>query len=135
LRSAEEFRKCNIPGSVNIPFKDILNPDFSGYFNQKNMRIVFYGNGDQLANMAWTIANGLGYQNSFVMKGGLNEWYKIVMLTRFEGETITPRENALFENRYKARDTFNQVNSLPDSLKTRFFDTKRLQQKKLDGGC
>jgi len=135
LRSAEEFRKCNIPGSVNIPFEDLLKPDFSGYFNQKNVRTVFYGNGDQLANMAWTIATGLGYENSFVMKGGLNEWYKTVMLTKFEGETITPRENAIFENRYKARDIFNQINSLPDSLKTKFFDAKRLQQKKLDGGC
>lgn len=135
LRSAEEFRKCNIPGSLNIPFEDLLKPDFSGYFNQKNIRIVFYGNSEQFANMAWTIATGLGYENSFVMKGGLNEWYKVVMLTRFEGETITPRENALFENRYKARDIFNQINSLPDSLKTKYFDAKRLQQKKLDGGC
>lgn len=135
LRSAEEFRKCNIPGSVNIPFKDFLNPDYSVYFNQKNIRTLFYGNSDQLANMAWTIATGLGYQNCFVMKGGLNEWFKTVMLTKFEGERITPRENALFENRYKARDTFTQINSLPDSLKTKFFDAKRLQQKKLDGGC
>lgn len=43
LRSAEEFRKCNIPGSLNIPFEDLLKPKFSGYFNQKNMSIVFYG--------------------------------------------------------------------------------------------
>jgi 3-mercaptopyruvate sulfurtransferase SseA len=135
LRSAEEFRKCNIPGSVNIPFEELLNQNYAVYLNQKNVSIVFYGNGDQLANMAWTIATGLGYENSFVIKGGLNEWYKTVMLTRFEGETITPRENALFENRYKVRDIFNQINSLPDSLKTKFFDAKRLQQKKLDGGC
>lgn len=135
LRSEEEFKKCNIPGSVNIPFEDLLDPNSSGYFNQEKVRTVIYGNGDQLANFAWTIATGLGYENSFVMKGGLNEWYKTVMLTKFEGETITPRENALFENRYKARDIFNQINSLPDSLKTKFFDAKRLQQKKLDGGC
>lgn len=135
LRNEEEFNKCNIPGSVNIPFDDLLDPDWSGYFNQEKVRTVFYGNGDQFANIAWTIATGLGYENSFIMKGGLNEWYKTVMLTQFEGETITPRENALFENRYKARDIFNQINSLPDSLKTRFFDAKRLQQKKLDGGC
>ena len=57
------------------------------------------------------------------------------MLTKFEGEKITPRENALFENRYKARDIFTQINSLPDSLKTKFFDAKRLQRSKLDGGC
>jgi len=135
LRSPGEFRKCNIPGSVNIPFEDLLNPNWTVYFSQENVRPVFYGNGDQFANIAWTIITGLGYENSFVMKGGLNEWYKTVMLSKFEGETITPRENALFENRYKARDIFNQINSLPDSLKTKFFDAQRLQQKKLDGGC
>ena len=135
LRSAEEFRKCNIPGSINIPFEELLNQNFAGYLNQENVRTVFYGNGDQLASIAWTIATGLGYEKSFVMKGGLNEWYKTVMLTKFEGERITPRENALFENRFKARDIFTQINSLPDSLKTKFFDAKRLQQKKLDGGC
>lgn len=135
LRNEEEFRKSNIPGSVNIPFEEFLNQNYTGYLNQENVRTVFYGNGDQLANMAWTIATGLGYHNNFVMKGGLNEWYKTVMLTKFEGETITPRENAIFENRYKARDIFSQINNLPDSLKTKFFDAKRLQQKKLDGGC
>jgi rhodanese-related sulfurtransferase len=135
LRSEEEFRKCNIPGSVNIPFDDLLNPAWSGYFSQKNIRTVFYGNSDQNANVAWTIATGLGFQNCFVMKGGLNEWFKTVMLTRFEGEKITPRENALFENRYKARTIFTQINSLPDSLKTKYFDAKKLQQSKLDGGC
>ena len=135
VRSANEFEKCNIPGSVNIPFDDLLNPFWSGYFSQKNIRTVFYGNSDQHANAAWTIATGIGSENCYVLKGGLNEWFKTVMLTRFEGERITPRENALFENRYKARDIFTQINSLPDSLKTRFFDAKRLQQKKLDGGC
>jgi len=135
VRSANEFEKCNIPGSVNIPFDDLLNPVWSGYFSQKNIRTVFYGNSDQLANATWTIATGIGSENCYVLKGGLNEWFKTVMLTRFEGERITPRENALFENRYKARDIFTQINSLPDSLKTRFFDAKRLQQKKLDGGC
>jgi len=135
LRSEKEFRKFNIPGSVNIPFEDLLNPEWNGYFNQKEIRKIFYGNDDQLANVAWTIATGMGIENSFVMKGGLNEWFKTVMLTKFEGEKITPRENALFENRYKARTIFTQINSLPDSLKTKYFDAKRLQQSQLDGGC
>lgn len=135
IRSNPEFRKCNIPGSVNIPFEDLLNSNNTGYFDQENMRTIFYGNGDQNANLAWTIVTGLGTENCFVMKGGLNEWYKTVMLAKFEGERITPRENAIFENRYKARDIFTEINSLPDSLKTKFFNAKRLQETKLDGGC
>jgi 3-mercaptopyruvate sulfurtransferase SseA len=135
LRSPEQFRVCNIPGSINIPFSDILNPLWEQTLNQKEVRNIFYGNGDQTANYAWTIATGMGYPNNYVMKGGLNEWFETVMLSQFSGEKITPAENARFETRLNARKIFTQINSLPDSLKTKFFDAKRLTQKKLDGGC
>ncbi|QIA06753.1 rhodanese-like domain-containing protein [Draconibacterium halophilum] len=135
LRSPAEFMKSNIPGSINIPYNDLLNPNWEGYLNQDKVRNVYYSNGDETANMAWTIVSGLGYSNSFVMEGGMNEWYKTVMLSKFEGERITPRENALFENRYKARKTFIHINSLPDSLKTQYLEAKRLEESQLDGGC
>ena len=135
VRSAEQFKECNIPGSVNIPFSDLLNPLWEQTLNQKEIKNIFYGNGDQTANYAWTIATGLGYPNNFVMKGGLNEWFETVMNSQFSGEKITPAENARFEYRLNARRTFTQINSLPDSLKTRFFNAKRLTQSKLDGGC
>ncbi|HCY42917.1 MAG TPA: hypothetical protein DHV48_16500 [Prolixibacteraceae bacterium] len=135
IRSAEQYRECNIPGSVNIPFSELLNPLWEPTLNQKEIKTIFYGNGDQTANYAWTIVTGMGYSNSYVMKGGLNEWFKTVMLSQYSGEKITPAENARFENRLNARKIFTQINSLPDSLKTRFFDAKRLTQSKLDGGC
>lgn len=135
LRSASEFMESNIPGSINIPFNDLLNPNWEGYLNQDKVRNVYYANGDEKANLAWTIVSGLGYSNSFVMKGGMNEWYLTVMLSEFNGERITARENALFENRYKARKTFTQINSLPDSLKMQYLEAKRLEESQLDGGC
>lgn len=135
LRKTEEYKVCNIPGSINIPFNDLLNPDWEGYLNQPEIKIIFYGNGDQMANSAWTIATGLGYENSFVMRGGLNEWYKTVMLSEFSGERITPRENVVFENRFRARKTFTQINSLPDSLKMQFLEARRAKEAQLDGGC
>ena len=135
IRSAEEYKKCNIPGSVNVPFDELLNPDWKSLLNQENIRTIYYGNDDLLAGAVCTLVTGLGSANSFVMKGGLNAWFETVMLSDFAGEKITARENALFENRLKARTAFTQINSLPDSLKTKYFDAKRLQQKKLDGGC
>ena len=135
LRSAGQFKECNIPGSINIPFDDLLDPRWEGTFNQRRVKKIFYGNGDQTANYAWTIATGLGYKNNFMMKGGLNEWFKTVMLSQFAGEKISPLENAIFENRFNARRAFTQVNSLPDSLKGRYFKAKEIKQLKLDGGC
>lgn len=135
LRDEEEYNVCNIPGSINIPFADLLNPDWEGYINQKEIKKIFYGNGDQLANFAWTVVTGLGFENSFIMKGGLNEWFETVMLSSFTGDKITPRENVLFENRFNARKTFTQINSLPDSLKTQYLAARRLKEAQLDGGC
>jgi rhodanese-related sulfurtransferase len=135
IRGEQEYKFCNIPGSVNIPIADLLNPEWKEFLAQKNIRNVFYGNSDEMANIAWTLATGMQYENSFVMKGGLNGWFETVMLSEFSGKKITARENVLFENRYKARTAFTQFNSLPDSLKTKYFDAKRLQRKMLDGGC
>ena len=104
LRNAEAYKECNIPGSVNIPFSDLLHPDWEGYLYQPEIKTIFYGNGDKTANSAWTVATGLGYKNIYVMKGGLNDWYKTVMLSNFEEEKITPRENVLFQTQAAARD-------------------------------
>jgi len=135
LRDAKEFKACNIPGSINIPFSDLINPLWEPVLNQKQVKNILYGNDDQTANYAWTVVTGMGYSNNYVMKGGLNEWFKTVMLSQYSGEKITPAENARFENRLNARKTFTQINSLPDSLKTQFFNAKMLKESKLDGGC
>jgi len=135
LRTNAEYMECNIPGSINIPFDDLLNPNWEGYINQKKVKNIFYSNDDQNASLAWTIVTGMGYQNNFVMQGGLNEWFKTVMLSKFEGERISARENALFENRFKARRSFTEINSLPDSLKRQYLEAKRLEESQLDGGC
>jgi hypothetical protein len=69
------------------------------------------------------------------MKGGLNEWYNSVMNSSFTGEKISARENAMFETRTRAKNLFIEINSLPDSLKLKFIESKRIAAKKLDGGC
>jgi rhodanese-related sulfurtransferase len=135
LRTPEEFRSFNIPGSVNKPYSDLFNSDPSAYLGNKEIKTIFYSNGDIDSNYALIFARGLKYSNVYVMKGGLNEWFNTVMNSRFTGERISARENALFETRFRARKMFAEINSLPDSLKQKFFESKHLAAKKLDGGC
>lgn len=134
LRTTEEFNGFSIPGAVNIPYSELLSKDLESYLN-RNIRNIFLSNGDYRANYALVLARGMGYTNSYVMKGGLNEWFSLVMNSRFSGETITARENALFETRMKARKMFTELNSMPDSLKARYRASKEIERKKLDGGC
>jgi sulfur-carrier protein adenylyltransferase/sulfurtransferase len=135
LRSRDEFMAFNIPGSVNIPYNEFLNSDPHAVLKNGKTKNILYSNGDIYSNYALTIARGLNYRNTYVMKGGLNEWFRTVMNSTFGGERISARENALYEARFRARKMFAEINSLPDSLKQKFIDSKRLAAKKLDGGC
>lgn len=135
LRSPEQFRNMNIPGSVNIPYTDIIEKDHSTLFSNGKSKYILYSNGDLNANYALVLLKGLKYKNTYVMQGGLNEWYNTVMNSQFTGERITARENAIFEIRKSARDMFTQINSLPDSVKQQYIMAKNAALKKLDGGC
>ena len=135
LRSPEEFRKQAIPGAVNIPYSDFIKKDPEIWLGNKNIRNIFYTTEDTEADYALVYARGLGYDKSYVMKGGITEWITTVMETKFTGDRITARENALFETRRRAGEMFTELNSLPDSLKTIFLESRKFSAKKLDGGC
>ena len=135
LRKPEEFRVMNIPGSINVPYSKFLDNDPGTFLSSAKSRNILYSNGDFDANYALAIAKGLNLKNIYVMKGGLNEWYNTVMNSSFTGEKISARENALFETRTSAKKMFNEMNSMPDSLKLKFIESKHIAAKKLDGGC
>ena len=135
LRSPDEFSRLNIPGSINIPYEKFIEIAPGTLLGTGNMKNILYSNGDIDANNAYIIAKGLKIKNIYVMKGGLNEWFNTVINSRFTGERISARENALFENRKKAANMFREINSLPDSLKRKYFEVRHVAAKKLDGGC
>lgn len=135
LRSPEEFRTLNIPGSVNLPYKELISTDPAAALSNQDIKYILYSNGDFDSNFALVLTKGMKIENVFVMKGGLNEWFNTVMNSTFSGERISARENALFENRTRARRLFTDINSLPDSLKQKFYEAKHLEARKLDGGC
>ena len=135
LRTPGEFRTVNIPGSINVPYSKLLDNDPGSFLNNGKAINIFYSNGDFDSNYAIAIARGLNFDNTYVMKGGLNEWFNTVMNSNFTGERISARENALFETRTRARKMFNEMNSMPDSLKMKFIRSKHIAAKKLDGGC
>jgi len=135
LRTPEEFRKQTIPGAVNVQYKDLISKDPSVWLGDKDIKSIFYSDSDAEQSYALVYARGLGYDNIFVMNGGIGGWMKTIVETKFSGERITARENALFETRRRAGEMFTTLNSLPDSLKARFLESKKFSAKKLDGGC
>ena len=135
LRSPAEYKAFTLPGAINLPYTDLLSKDPSVYFGKDDIKNITFSNGDFFSGYALALAKGMNFRNVYVMKGGINEWFNTVMNSRFTGERITPAENALFEARTIAKRLFTEMNSMPDSLKAKLLASKKLEAKKLDGGC
>lgn len=135
LRAPEEFRKQTIPGALNVQYRELISRDPGVWLGNKDIKSIFYSDSDAEQSFALVYARGLGYDNVFVMNGGIDAWMKTIVEAKFSGERITARENALFETRRRAAEMFTTLNSLPDSLKAQFLESKRFSAKKLDGGC
>ncbi|MRR22567.1 rhodanese-like domain-containing protein, partial [bacterium] len=122
-------------GAVSVPYADFIRTDPDIWLRDRNKRMILYSAGDVEAASAMTFARGLGYDNTYFLKGGITEWVKTVSATSFEGERITARENALLETRRRAADMYNELRSLPDSLKAKYLESRKFSARKLDGGC
>jgi len=131
----DSYNAMSLPGAINIPLSSLLYQETQALFEDKTMKTVLYSADALLATQAWMLAMQKGYGNVYILKGGLEEWDKIIMKSEFSGEKITPQENAIFEKRYKARRIFTQWNAMPDSLKAGFFKEKMKKDKELVGGC
>lgn len=79
VRQPEEFRQYALPGALNIPLDSLLNPEWNDIFGQPGKDRVFYSNDDILADQAWQLCKRKGMERIFVMKGGLNYWFKTII--------------------------------------------------------
>jgi rhodanese-related sulfurtransferase len=135
VRNPDKYKSQSIPGALNIPIANLLEPGNSSIIGSENLKTIFYSDDEMLSTQAWMLSMQKGYTSVYILRGGLAEWDSIVMISAFSGEKITAQENALFEKRYKARRLFTRWNAMPDSLKAGFFVTKKKKDRELVGGC
>jgi rhodanese-related sulfurtransferase len=139
VRSADEYEKFSLPNSINIPLVDILNPEWTDYINQDVKLNVFYSNGTNEANQAWMITRQLGYQNNYVLQGGVNYWAETIMNPEAPAEGSPNEEIIKYNLRQGAGMALGgaavsaETSSEPIAAKPPI--TKRAKKKKVQGGC
>jgi sulfur-carrier protein adenylyltransferase/sulfurtransferase len=102
VRSQDEFEKYSLPGAVNIPLSDLLNEQYIDLLNQDVKMNILYSNGSIEANQAWMITRQLGYENNYVLEGGLNYWVETIMNPEKPASTAPSEEIARYDFRAAA---------------------------------
>ncbi len=139
VRSVAEFEKFSLPGAINIPLENLLSEDYEDYIDQDVKLNVFYSNGSTSANEAWMITRQLGYENNYVLQGGLNFWVETIMSPEKPTETSPSEELAKYDFRKGAGAALGGAavstanNSKTTAPKPPL--VKRKKKKKVQGGC
>ena len=102
VRDPAEFEKYSLPGAINIPLIDLLNDKWKETLDQDVKMNIFYSNGNIEANQAWMITRQLGYNNLFVLEGGLNYWVETILNPQKPASTSPNEEMAKYDFRQAA---------------------------------
>lgn len=138
VRSETEYEKYHLPGALNIPLSSLLDDEWEDYLHQDLRYNVFYSNGTVNANQAWMLTRQLGYQNNYVLQGGLNYWVETIMNPTAPASTSPNEDIAKYDFRKGAgqalgggaiMESSSQV--APDLPKI----APRPKKKKAQGGC
>ena len=138
VRSTEQYEEYALPRSINIPLERILDPEWKDYLYQDNMDVVLYSNSDLFADQGWILYTRLGYKNLYVLKGGLNQWFKDIMQPLPPPETAPSEEFDLYSFRQAACQYFgggSQAVVSADQPKRQVTFIKRKKKTTAAGGC
>jgi rhodanese-related sulfurtransferase len=138
VRDPAEFEKFNLPNSMNIPLPNLLAEEWSDYLDQDIQMNIFYSNGALKANEAWMITRQLGYENNFVLEGGLNYWAETIMNPQAPKSTSPNEEFARYDFQKGAGMALGgtvMASSSASSTSVKPKIKKRSKKKRAAGGC
>jgi len=79
VRGEEEFQEYSLTGCINIPLENLLDEDNLAYLGIPGTKVVFVSNDDIRADQTWVLTKRLGFNSTYVMRGGLNSWMETII--------------------------------------------------------
>jgi len=140
VRGKDDFDKFSLPGAIHIPLENLLSEEFTDILNQDIKLNVFYSNSSNQANQAWMITRQLGYQNNYVLEGGLNYWVETIMNPEKPASTSPNEEIAKYNFRQGAGAALGggAVAGEPEGTKSKATlpaVAPKKKKKSVQGGC
>ena len=80
VRTDFEYEEYAIPGAINVPAEFIVDEQYADIFSDMNKEFILYSNASIYSDQAWNLLTQTGKDKIFVLEGGLNNWFRTIML-------------------------------------------------------
>jgi len=138
VRPEEYYKKFSLNGAMNIPMKDFLKPENLLYLDQDVYKTILFSNGSSDADIAWMMATRMGYENVYVMQGGLNRWVEDILQPKDKSIIWDKVNDQLYQYRKGASIYFGGEAVGEDEAAERTKPKKQIirrKKKEVEGGC
>jgi len=136
VRSADEYAKFSLPNSINIPLDSIVNESSMDYFGIPGTNVVFFSNDAIKADEAWVLAKRMGFNATYVMKGGLNRWIETIIQPKEPTEESPSTAFETYEFRKGAQLFFTGAKVDKTTTEKKKIVVRRKKKKVVaSGGC
>jgi len=138
IRTPKEYDEFHLDNAINIPLNQLLNKEWVDFLDQGIKMNIFYSNGSTFSHDAWMIARQLGYENNYVLQGGLNYWTETILNPASPSQINADDEIAKYNFRKGASQYFgsgdNNSEKKPSKTKINKPKIKRKKKKKAPNG-
>lgn len=106
VRDAEAFTRFSLPGSVNLPLKEVLGQKAERLLENKIKSVVLFSYSATNADQAWLLLRRAGYENIRVLDGGLNGFFAHIFGEKTETKSILEEDQFDIRFRQRAQEAF-----------------------------
>jgi rhodanese-related sulfurtransferase len=106
IRPASEYAAFAIPGAIHIPVDSLLSASSLEILDQAGKDKVLYSNTGALSDQAWLICKRLALPGVYVLEGGINNWFELIVKSEKPHRTAPFARHELYRFRLAARQYF-----------------------------
>jgi rhodanese-related sulfurtransferase len=137
VRTPAEFARFTLPNALNLPPDSLISSSGNDHLGIPGIKVVFVSNDGIQADQAWVLAKRMGYNDIYVMKGGLNRWMETIIQPKKPGEEdpYTAFEQYEFRKGAQLYFTGAKVKNTTGSKKIKVVVRRKRKVQAASGGC
>jgi rhodanese-related sulfurtransferase len=101
VRSADKYDKLTLPRAVNIPTENLFGKEWNDLLSARNKRRIFIADNERDERRADAVAQALGVENTFVLKGGLTEFESAIL--QYKSPAVITDDQTADTDRFRLR--------------------------------
>ena len=130
VRPEEEFKEFALPNAINGNYENFIHRSWEKVFRVKGQLTIIYANDEDTEKKAVLAANDVGFENVFILKGGLNQFKKDILDFQMPVSQVDPKMHDTYRFREAASKKLPKI--IADA-KPKVIEKKEV--KRVLGGC